>query len=84
MRLNGSHGFLFIPIWVAGIAGRTGIAVIGNIIMLVSQVVGIVVLVAVNAAKGGEIARRGVAFGAIVPFPLMFSTKNRKIQLVVL
>ena len=66
------------------ITGRAGKAVATYIIVLVRQAVRIVVLMAVDAAKGLEIARRSVAFRALIPFALVFSTEDGEIQLIVL
>lgn len=52
--------------------------------MLIGKVGGIVVFMAIHATKGCEISGRGVAFCALVPFSVVFSTKNREIKLVVL
>jgi hypothetical protein len=52
--------------------------------MIIGEVASIVVFMAVNTAEGFEIARRGVAIRALIPFSFVFSAKNGEIQLVVL
>lgn len=47
--------------------------------MLIRQIAGVVVLMAVNAAKSLEITRSGVAIDAFIPFAFVFSTKNGEI-----
>ena len=69
---------------MARIAGRARKAVATYIIVLVGKAVRIVVLMTIDAAKRLKIARRGMAFRALIPFALVFSTKNGEIQLVVL
>ncbi len=52
--------------------------------MLIRQIAGIVVLMAIRTTEGFKIAGGGVAIHTLIPFPFVVSTKNRKIRLVVL
>ncbi len=69
---------------MALVAGLTVELVILHIIVLIGQVIGVVVLVAIDATEGRETSRRSVAFTAFVPLALVFSTVNREIIVVVL
>lgn len=52
--------------------------------MFVRKAARIVVFVTIRTAKGLIIIRRGMAFAALVPFTLVFSTKNGKKCLIML
>lgn len=52
--------------------------------MFIRKVSGIVVLMAIDTAKGLKVTGGRMAFCTLVPFPIMFSTENREIQLVML
>lgn len=69
---------------MAGIASLARIAVARYLVVLIGQVAGVVVLVAVNATERLEIPSRRVAVGAFVPFAVVFSAENGEVQLVVL
>lgn len=66
------------------ITSLTGKTIPLHIVVLVRQIPGIVVLVAVNATELGKIPRRRVTFHAVVPLPFVFSAENGKIQFIVL
>ena len=74
----------FMPRWVAGITCLARIAVPRNLVVFVGKVVGIVVLVAVNATEGHKIPRRGMALVAFVPLVFVLATENGEVQIVVL
>lgn len=59
-------------------------AVTAYIIMGISKFIGIVVLMAVNAAEGLEIALGSMAFRTIIPGSLVFSAEDGEIQGIVL
>lgn len=66
------------------IACRTRITIPRNIIVLIRKIPGIIMLMTFDATKQGEIPWRSVAIGAGIPFPIVSTAENGKIQLVVL
>jgi hypothetical protein len=65
----------------------TSLAIIhiaADVIVLICQVSGVVVLVAIDAAEKRIIPKRGVAIRATVPFAIVLSGIDREVQIVVL
>lgn len=52
--------------------------------MLIRQLPGVVVFMAIHATECLEIPSGSMAIGTLVPFPFVFTTKNGEIGLVVL
>ena len=67
--------------------GVTSIALIyisRNPIVLIQQVRGGVMFVAINAAEGCKVARTGMAFRTIVPFSLVFPAVNGEVHSIMI
>lgn len=69
---------------MTGITSLTIVTIPRNLIVLIGQISGIIVLVAIYTTEQGEIPRCGMAIRAFIPFSFVFATENRKIGLVVL
>ena len=66
------------------ITGRTGKAITGDIVVLIGQVAGVVMFVAIHAAEFLEISRRRMTIRAFIPFAAVFAAENGEIRLVML
>lgn len=67
---------------MAGIAGRTHVLVAVYVVVFISQIVWVVVLMAINTAKQGIIPWRGMALGTLIPFIPVFTAEYGKVLAV--
>ena len=73
---------LFITLWMTLVASLAVVLIPPDFIVFVSQLTGIVMLVAINATELAEITGYGVTLNAVIPLALVLSTENREIKIV--
>jgi hypothetical protein len=71
-----------MSIRVTGKAGLAGILISRYFVMLVGQLAGVIVLMAVYTTKQSKITRGSMAFAALVPFAIVFSAIDWEILAV--
>lgn len=69
---------------MAGIASRAQVLIPGDSLVVICHISRIIVFVAKNTTEQREIAWCGVAFNALIPFPIVRTTVYREIILVVI
>lgn len=66
------------------VAGGALIYIAGNIVVLIGQIVGVVVLVAIDTTKQVVVIWGGMAINTSIPFALVIARINREILSVVI
>lgn len=75
---------LISTIGVAVVACRTRVLITGYSLVMISHICRIVMLMAIDATKQSEIARRRMTVYTLIPFIVVGATKNREILLVMI